>query len=347
MAIFPTLHASAHHHSSVGQVTDALYTITLSSPAVAGANTTSTLSIPLDEEQPRRASTGYLPRRREPLRRDSLKRREALLKGKEGSRRRQRWENDRLLNNPHAQPPLPSDWEVGPTYPRHGTVPYYLAPLWDAEVAAARKAEQAAAKKNGTGRGKGARKEDSTAGKVPRELRETLKRARGAKELLQGLEEEVRGFLETWEEREGEGRRGEEEYGSSDEEIVFLGRDGTMSERPHRPRQNKKDKELELRMDKLVCDGPVDDRGASFGYSFLSTLARTPPSMILLTGGHSRWLVHSIARYYGLRTWSITIGNPPRREAYVGIVNEGKNGVILRGKMGSGGELPRPLWGLL
>lgn len=30
---------------------------------------------------------------REPLRRDSLKRREALLKGKEGSRRRQRWEN--------------------------------------------------------------------------------------------------------------------------------------------------------------------------------------------------------------------------------------------------------------
>jgi hypothetical protein len=36
-------------------------------------------------------STTY--RRREPLRRDSLKRREALLKGKEGSRRRQRWEN--------------------------------------------------------------------------------------------------------------------------------------------------------------------------------------------------------------------------------------------------------------
>lgn len=32
-------------------------------------------------------------RRREPLRRDSLRRREALLKGKDGSRRRQRWEN--------------------------------------------------------------------------------------------------------------------------------------------------------------------------------------------------------------------------------------------------------------
>lgn len=31
--------------------------------------------------------------KREPLRRDSMKRREALLKGKEGSRRRQKWEN--------------------------------------------------------------------------------------------------------------------------------------------------------------------------------------------------------------------------------------------------------------
>lgn len=34
--------------------------------------------------------------KRKPIfRRDSLKRREALLKGKEGSRRRQRWENGR------------------------------------------------------------------------------------------------------------------------------------------------------------------------------------------------------------------------------------------------------------
>lgn len=33
------------------------------------------------------------PPRREPVRRDSLKGREAFLKGNEGSRRRQRWEN--------------------------------------------------------------------------------------------------------------------------------------------------------------------------------------------------------------------------------------------------------------
>ncbi|KAI9774618.1 MAG: hypothetical protein M1840_002867 [Geoglossum simile] len=327
MAIFPTLQSSSHHPlqgQNIEHVTDALYTVTLSSPA-ATTNITSTLSIPLDEEQPLNASTGYLPRRRELLRRDSLKRREALLKGREGSRRRQRWENDHLLNNPHAQPPLPSDWEVGPTHPRHGTVPYYLAPLWDAEVAAARKAELAAAKKNRVGKGITVQKEDPIAGKVPRELRETLKRARGAKELLQGLEEEVRGFLETWEER-GAGRVQErEDYGSSDEEIVFIGRDGIMSERPPTQKQNMRDKELELRVDKLVCDGPVGDRGASFG----------------------RWLVHSIARYYGLRTWSITIGNPPRREAYVGIANKERDGAILQNRVGNRGELPRPLWRLL
>ena len=43
------------------------------------------------------ASVHY--KRKEPLRRDSLKRREALLKGKEGSRRRQRWENGTCLSS--------------------------------------------------------------------------------------------------------------------------------------------------------------------------------------------------------------------------------------------------------
>jgi hypothetical protein len=74
--------------------------------------TTVTLSIPLDDPVPSTENTSVprvnilgrtsnqtqqIPsvtfRRREPLRRDSLKRREALLKGKDGSRRRQRWEN--------------------------------------------------------------------------------------------------------------------------------------------------------------------------------------------------------------------------------------------------------------
>jgi hypothetical protein len=74
-------------------------------PSKTTRGTSVTLAIPLDEHtsphQQRVApneptNTDHAPvykPRREPLRRDSLKRREALLKGKEGSRRRQRWEN--------------------------------------------------------------------------------------------------------------------------------------------------------------------------------------------------------------------------------------------------------------
>lgn len=84
------------------QATAAISSMTISTPGNAQGTTVS-LQIPLDdhaEAHPAPAATvakeggsaGYY-KRKEPLRRDSLKRREALLKGKEGSRRRQRWEN--------------------------------------------------------------------------------------------------------------------------------------------------------------------------------------------------------------------------------------------------------------
>lgn len=66
------------------------------SPSARGTGVT--LSIPLDASRDRdemdgtRSKTAYRARK-DPIRRDSQKRREALLKGKEGSRRRQRWEN--------------------------------------------------------------------------------------------------------------------------------------------------------------------------------------------------------------------------------------------------------------
>ena len=69
----------------------ALQSLKISSSA---RGTGATLSIPLDSD-----GTPKLPAlksRKEPLKRDSQKRREALLKGKEGSRRRQRWENGEL-----------------------------------------------------------------------------------------------------------------------------------------------------------------------------------------------------------------------------------------------------------
>ena len=56
-----------------------------------GARSTSRVKISDHPEAQQSQSVSF--RRREPIRRDSLKRREALLKGKDGSRRRQRWEN--------------------------------------------------------------------------------------------------------------------------------------------------------------------------------------------------------------------------------------------------------------
>lgn len=89
---------------TIEQAAEALSATSLSQspaarPNVRGASVT--IDIPLDEQpefearapraKPEAVHTVY--KRREPIRRDSLKRRDALLRGKEGSRRRQRWEN--------------------------------------------------------------------------------------------------------------------------------------------------------------------------------------------------------------------------------------------------------------
>jgi hypothetical protein len=84
------------------------------SPSARGTGVT--LSIPLDSDD-KKAAYKSRAAAKEPVRRDSQKRREALLKGKEGSRRRQRWENGipPILSSPisstsesPSQPELPT-----------------------------------------------------------------------------------------------------------------------------------------------------------------------------------------------------------------------------------------------
>lgn len=312
------------------QATEVFSTLSLANLRPArGASVT--IDIPLDDDEhdatfpPRVKSEAVhtVYKRREPIRRDSLKRREALLKGKEGSRRRQRWENDRLLSNPHAQPPLPSDWEVRPTYPVQ-RVPYFLAPLWDAEYA--KQHERRSAAKHATK----ADSEAAAAQKVTQELRAKLKRARGAKGLLQDLEEEVRKFVEQWEEkhRELEAAGLIDADSSEEDEIVFVGRNCVTSDEVRRARreQSKWDK------DKLIFQSLVDDHGASFGCVLCCSWWQC--LYVLTNATNSRYLVHAIAAYYGLKTWSVTTGDPARREAYVGLDDTGSVRPSLR----------RPLW---
>lgn len=213
-----------------------------------------------------------------------------------------------------------------PTYPKHA-VPYYLAPLWDAEMAS--RASAGRSKRGANAKGE---KGEDPAGRVPRELREKLKRARGARGLLQDLEEEVRMFVRKWEEK---GRKGEcEEVDSEDEEIVFVGRNGHVDDVPSP--QSRGVAEEDVEREKLVFDSLVEDHGASFGYA--CSAVRCFKRLMIIR----RWLVHSIASYYGLKTWSVTVGDPARREAYVGI-DEVKANTVRR-PVSPEGTLPKPLW---
>ncbi|KKY27078.1 hypothetical protein UCRPC4_g01303 [Phaeomoniella chlamydospora] len=314
---------AAHIEAWTEQATEALASISLSAAAPCATQGTSvTLSIPLDdgshatrfptEEVSRRfiarapTTTNNAYGRREPIRRDSLKRREALLKGKEGSRQRRRWENDRLMNNPWAQPPSAADWEIRPTH-HNSHVPYHLAPLYDEDRANKRRLEERRRRFHG-----GKPEDSNPASQVPKEVRAKLKHARAAKGLLQALEEDIRVFVQRWNDKQASRLEdGLHDVDSDEDEIVFVGRNGQMHDSPGRMRMQE-----DLRRDKLVFEASAEDRSAGFG----------------------RWLVHSIATYYGLETWSVTVGNPARREAYVAI-NDEKSRLTPVAP-----ALPRPLW---
>lgn len=87
------------------------------------------------------------------------------------------------------------------------------------------------------------------------------------------------------------------------------------------------------------------------GESFIKSSTIFSPLTLI----YSRWLVHSIASYYGLHTWSVTVGSPARREAYVGFYppSSGSRVGLLSHPPKScreettiqpGEKLPRPLW---
>lgn len=124
----PPPHASASASGTGGLdieawTVSALQSLSVS-PAAPGTGGQPPLSIPLDDDDPSspphgagrpHATTrvtialsegvvlgpGITPPRRPPSRRDSMKRREALLKGKEGSRQRRRWDMGLSLSLSH------------------------------------------------------------------------------------------------------------------------------------------------------------------------------------------------------------------------------------------------------
>lgn len=168
---------------------------------------------------------------------------------------------DRLLHNPWAEPPSPNDWIVGPTYPRHDHVPYYLAPLWDHHYAHIDKKTTVT-------------KEEKR--RIPKELRLRLKHARAARGMLQDLEEDIRQFIQNWNEKqlllqkEGLQDAPESSDEESEDEVVFVGRNGQTHDSPTRKTRFREIREAMYTHDerdgeKMVFESLVEDRAAGFG----------------------------------------------------------------------------------
>ncbi|KAI1461856.1 R3H-associated N-terminal domain-containing protein [Annulohypoxylon moriforme] len=288
------------------------------SPIARGTGTP--LSIPLDEESrqkstvtiqdPRTKTTAITPPPRPLSRRDSQKRREALLKGKEGSRQRRRWENDRLIHVPNAQPPEPWDWEPRPLYPVNH-IPYQIAAAWDKRVRAEVEEKRAAAarRKQMQTRTLG---DEHVTGRVPRELFQRAKKTPAVKTWVRSLEEPVRQYLVDQELAKKPTTSNSDED-TEDEEIVFVGRDGSMHEGWKKARREN--------------HGKTEDEGMIF-----DALGNDADSAF------RRWITHSISDYYGLNSRSVLIGNPKRKVVYVQM----KTGHVTPVRA----DLPRPLWEL-
>ena len=105
---------------------------------------------------------------------------------------------------------------------------------------------------------------DESAGKIPRELREKLKKAKAAKGLLRDLEEQVRLFVKKWEDQAKKEEK--PELDSEDENIVFVGRNGQMHDMPPSPKSKNSMDENDIERDRLVFDSLANDQGAKFGF---------------------------------------------------------------------------------
>ncbi|KAI1750973.1 hypothetical protein F4782DRAFT_230058 [Xylaria castorea] len=323
--------------------------------------TGSPLTIPLDETKakkekppvtiydPRAESGAITPPPRPRSRRDSMKRREALLKGNEGSRQRRRWENDRLLHVPNAIPPEPQDYAPRPTHPVHH-IPYAIAARWELRLRAEAEARNAALarRKQALTRTLG---DEGVAGRVPRELCQRAKKTPAVRTWVRSLEEPVRRYLVEREvAREGDaGLRTDDSESSSssgldseDEEIVFVGRNGSM-------RDGKKKKEDSRRREAMAAAADLGGRWKKARREERRTGATQDEGMLFDAfgdeeddgGAFRRWITHSISDYYGLQSRSVLVGEPKRKVVYVGV-KQMKTGRAPDVRA----DLPRPLWEL-
>lgn len=256
----------------------------------------------------------------------------------------------RLSDVPNVEPPAPSDWEPRPVYPIHH-IPYHVAQYWD------RGLRQQVEEKQKMAAGGSRRHQRNPAapegkGRVPRDLRETVKKTPGVVGWVRSLEEPVRQFLL---DRGGGAVVPEDvvvsESDVSDDEVVFVGRKSALPSADGRKKARCEGHDREVENRGMIFDSLEDDESGAFKYvfpiadsnCFFSLVCkwqqqyyRTKTQLFL---SHRRWLTHSISGYYGLDSRSVTMGTPARRCVYIGIreidVKKGRDIWT---------DLPRPLW---
>lgn len=136
------------------------------------------------------------------------------------------------MNVPNVQPPLPSDWQIRPTYPVLPPVQYQVAHHWENGV---RERVEAQHHRNSTLQAAGAH--------IQRALRAAAKRIPALPSWVRGVEEPVRRFLVEHGQAVVDPLTSAQDVGASsdetdseDEEIVFVGRNGaTRDGKPWKP----------------------------------------------------------------------------------------------------------------
>lgn len=221
------------------------------------------------------------------------------------------------MHVPNAQPPQPFDWEPRPTHPVHH-VPYQVAAAWELRVRADvdAKAAAAARQKQKQTQTLG---DEAVAGRVPRELFLRAKKTPAVRAWVRTLEEPVRQYLvDRRVARAAAEDEASSEEDTEDEEIVFVGRNGTtMRDGWKKARREVPEGDAE---EGIVLDALGDDDES---------------------GAFKRWLTHSISDYYGLDSRSVMVGSPSRKVVYIGVkeIKPGHAPPVLA-------HLPRPLWQL-
>ena len=250
-----------------------------------------TLFIPLYEPAPApklkkaglHTAQSLLEKEKAKILKENRKRAEAKDRGKEGSRRRKRYENDLLIGVPNVQPPRPEDWEV-----------HRVGPKWKAQYSIIDGIELNSGSALGDLRKQG--KKGPSKPEVPSDLKKRCHKQKAARDMLRGLEEEVRGFVAEWAAAEAKthGKEVTTSSDSSDEEIVFVGRD--LSARTKREKEEEREN------------------------AERSAVARRDTSRLINAAApFSRYLVHVLATYYGLKSWSVDGEKDRERLAVIGI----------------------------